>query len=319
VRIFYVVSGEHVAGGQLVNLAHVTTLRGLGHDARLMIVRPAAEDGQPFVPDFPDDVEPPPWQRGVDGLTAEDVVVVGEMFGPGILAVMNTPARKVIHNQNPHYTFQYFRDAPQIRAWGAERVICASGFTRDRLVEAGWDGPTSVVRPFVDPIFQGDLATPRARWVAFMPRKRRIEARLLRGMLWSRRPDLQPIPWIQLANATRAECAATLKLAAVFLSLSYQEGLGLPPLEAMAGGALVVGFHGEGGREYATPQNGDWFDEGRYVEIVDALAARLDALEAGETFAERRAAGMTTAAEFSRARFEAELRASWDEILGVTS
>jgi hypothetical protein len=76
-----------------------------------------------------------------------------------------------------------------------------------------------------------------------------------------------------------------------------------------------VGFHGEGGREYATPQNGDWFDEGRYVEIVDTLAARLDALAAGETFAERRAAAMSTAAQFSRARFEAELRAAWEAIL----
>jgi hypothetical protein len=313
VRIFYVVSGEHVAGGQLVNLAHVTTLRALGHDARLLIVRPPAEEGQPV--SFPPGVEPPPWQAATDDLTADDVVVVGEMFGPGARAVANTAARKVIHNQNPHYTFQFFQDAPQIQGWGARHVICASGFTRDRVVEAGWRGPTSVVRPFVDPLFQGDPDTPRAKWVAFMPRKRRIEARLLRGMLWSRRPDLQAIPWIQLANVSRAECAATLKLAAVFLSLSYQEGLGLPPLEAMAGGALVVGFHGEGGREYATPQNGDWFDEGRYVEIVDTLAARLDAVAAGETFAERRAAGMSTAGAFSRARFEAELGGAWERIL----
>jgi hypothetical protein len=83
----------------------------------------------------------------------------------------------------------------------------------------------------------------------------------------------------------------------------------------MAGGALVVGFHGGGGREYATPQNGDWFDEGEHLALAEALAARLDGLRAGEDFTARRAAGYATAAEFSPARFEAELSAAWTTIL----
>ncbi|WP_411287947.1 glycosyltransferase [Phenylobacterium sp.] len=316
-RIFYVVSGDHVAGGQLVNLAHVTTLRTWGHDARLLIVRPPAEGDAPFQPAFPEGSEPPPWQRGAQGLAADDVVVVGEMFGQGALEVQDSPARKVIHNQNPFYIFEAFADAPSMRRWGASHMICASRFTADMALQAGWTGPTSVVRPGIDPIFHGDPDQPRTLAVAYMPRKRRMDARLIRGLLRSRRPDLTAIPWIELTNASRQDCARALKSAAVFLSLSYNEGLGLPPVEAMAGGALVVGFHGGGGREYATAENGDWFDDGKPVEVADALAAALDALVAGERFAGRRAAGVRTAQAFSQAAFETDLKAAWATILGA--
>lgn len=308
------VGGDLVAGGQRVNLAHVVTLRAWGHDARLLIVRPPGEGGS-FSPAFPVDVTAPPWQLEIDDLTADDVVVVGEMFRRGAQAVSGSPARKIIHNQNPYYMFQAFKDMDAVRRWGAEHKICASRFTADRLAEAGWTGPVSVVRPYVDPIFQGAPGTPRALWVAYMPRKRAIEARHLRGLLRSRRPDLARIPWIELVNASREDCARALKTAGVFLSLGWQEGLGLPPLEAMAGGALVVGFHGGGGHEYATAENGDWFDDGDHLALVDALAGRLDGLIAGQDFSARQAAARATAASFSQARFETELEAAWSAIL----
>ncbi|MBS0360885.1 MAG: hypothetical protein JSR98_05865, partial [Proteobacteria bacterium] len=106
-RIFYAVGGEFVAGGQQVNLDHVMALRAQGHDARLLIIRPKSEPPG-FVPRFPAAVEPPPWQLSPDDLTGDDVVVVGEMFQRGAAALLNTPARKVIHNQNPFYMFEAF-------------------------------------------------------------------------------------------------------------------------------------------------------------------------------------------------------------------
>lgn len=309
-RIFYVTSGQHVAGGQLVNLDHVATLRSWGHDARHMIIN--NESG--FAPVFPAGLEAP-WQVGAAGLTADDVVVVGEMFGAGMLAVKDSLARKVIHNQNPHYLFHAFSSVQIIETWGASHMLCCSHFTAGRAREAGWRGPTSVVRPYIAADFHGDPAAPRTPAVVTMPRKRPTEAKLIRGLLRSRRPDLKTLAWVELAGLPRADCALLMKEAGVFLSLSHQEGLGLPPLEAMAAGALVVGYHGSGGLEYATPQNGDWFDDGHYSEIADTLAARLDGLIAGDAFTERRAAGISTAAQFSKASFDAELRASWTQIL----
>lgn len=306
------VVGDLVAGGQIVNLAHVTTLRSFGFDARLLIVRPTPDPA--FEPKFPPGVTPPPWQLGAEGLTDDDVVVVGEMFAAGARAVMDSAARKVIHNQNPHYLFQAFTDIAAIERWGARHMICASRHTAAMSQVAGWTGPKSVVRPFIDPRFAPDVSQRRLA-IAAMPRKRQIEWRLIRGLLWSRRPDLARVPWVVVMNADAETCVQALQSAELFLSLSYHEGLGLPPLEAMASGALVIGYHGAGGREYATPANGDWFDDGQHLPIVDTLAERLDQLTAGETFADRRAEGIRTAAAFNRPSFEAELKAAWDAIL----
>ena len=306
------IAGGFTAGGQAVNLEHVTALRRFGHDASLAIVQ---SGDAPFEPAFPAGVEPPPWQIGLPDLTADDVTVVGEAFGAGIQACAASPARRVIHNQNPFYTFQAFHDWDAVARYGTSHLLCASQFTAGRLTEMGWTGPMSVVRPFLDPAFHCDLDRVRAPWIAYMPRKRSYEARLIRGLFRSRRPDLAHVTWIELAGVSRADVAGTLSAAGLFLSLGRQEGLGLPPLEAMASGVLVVGFHGEGGREYAAPENGDWFDEGQHAEIADALAMRMDQLAAGQDLTSRRRAGLDTAAAFSRERFEDELQAAWDRIL----
>lgn len=310
-RIFYVTQGVHRTGGQLVNLDHVAALRAQGYDARFLFVR---TDGTP--PEtFPADYDAP-WQAGVDGLTSEDVVVVGEMFGAGAQAVMSTPARKVIHNQGPYYSFMAFSDLDAMRRWGAEAMILPSHFAAGMLMQMGWDRPAHVVRPALDPVFAAAAGGPRELRIAMIPNRRPQEWRLIRGALRSRRPDLAGIPWIEIKGLPRAEVARVMAGSEIFLATGLLEGLGLPPLEAMATRALVVGFHGGGGREYATPENGDWFDDDGHLDVAETLARRIDELRAGETFQARRAAGQATASAFSRAAFEADLAAAWAAIAG---
>jgi hypothetical protein len=312
-RIFYVVDGEHASGGQYVSLEHVRALRRQGYDARYLVIRP--ETAAPYEGAFPPGGEVP-WQIGAAGLEAEDVVVISEMHAQGALALAGSPARKLIHNQNPFYTFVAFRDVRAIRNWGCEAILTPSRFTSDELGRLGWDGPTHVVRPAVDPVFAAaPLARDRLR-VATMPRKRLVEHSLIKGALSSSRPDLANLSWIVIEGQPRAEAARLMAACDIFLSLSDREGLGLPPLEAMATGALVVGYHGQGGREYATDENGDWFEEGGHVEIVRMLGRRLDELAAGARFEARREAGRRTAAAFSQERFEAELAAAYRDLAG---
>lgn len=309
-RIFYVTQGVHLTGGQLVNLDHVAALRRLGYDARLLFVRDEAD----FTPQFPPGLASP-WQLGVRGLAADDVVVVGEIFGVGALAVMETPARKVLHNQGPYYTFAAFLDVPSIRGWGCEAMIFPSRFAADQVASFGWTGPSHVVRPALDPVFAATSGSRQLR-IAATNNRRPQEWRLIRGVLRSLRPDLADVPWFEIKGLTRPQVAQAMASSELFLALGLLEGLGLPPLEAMATGALVVGFTGGGGVEYATPENGDWFAEGAHVQIAETLARRIDQFRAGETFEARRAAGRATAAEFSQPAFEAQLAAAWAAIAG---
>lgn len=47
-----------------------------------------------------------------------------------------------------------------------------------------------------------------------------------------------------------------MRESAVFLSFGYPEGFGLPAAEAMRSGCVVVGYHGDGGREFLTHDHG---------------------------------------------------------------
>jgi glycosyltransferase involved in cell wall biosynthesis len=251
-------------------------------------------------------------------LTADDIVVVGEMFGAGAIAVRDTPARKVLHNQGPFYTFKAFTDLTALRAWGCEAIITPSVFAAHMVSRMGWDRPLFAVHPALDPVFAaaGAAGGPRHLRIATIANRRPDELRLIHGIVRSRRPDLARLPWYDIRGASRAEVARQMAASEIFLALGHLEGLGLPPLEAMAAGALVVGFYGGGGQEYATAENGDWFQDGAHFEIAQTLIRRIDQLRGGETFAVRRAAGRQTVEDFSQEAFETGLAAAWRTIAG---
>jgi glycosyltransferase involved in cell wall biosynthesis len=99
---------------------------------------------------------------------------------------------------------------------------------------------------------------------------------------------------------------------AVFLSLSYREALGLPPLEAMACACLVAGFDGGGGREYMTPDNGWWAEPGDWKAAIDGLAAALDLLNSGgPALVARMRAAEATVDRYHPAQLESALMAFW--------
>ena len=315
-RIFYVTNGVHIAGGQRVNLDHVLALRRLGYDAQFLIVRPNGERLDGFAPEFPDGIYAP-WRTDTRGFTDRDIAVVGEMFGAGALAVQETPARRILHNQGPFYSFRAFVDLPALRRWGCEAVIAPSHFAGRMIGRIGWDRPLHIVHPALDPVFAAaDGAVPRRVRIASIANRRPEELRLIHGIVRSLRPDLADVPWYDIRGVPRAEVARQMAASEIFLALGQLEGLGLPPLEAMAAGALVVGFHGGGGQEYAMAENGDWFDDGCHFEIAETLIHLIDALRAGARFEARRAAGRATAGSFSRANFEAQLAQAWAAIAG---
>ena len=297
-----------------MNLDHVAALRRLGYDARFLVVRPA-DERPTATPAFPAGFDVP-WQRTTDDLTPSDIVVVGEMFGDGLLEVAQTPARKIIHNQGPFYTFMAFIDLHAMRRWGCEAMVLPSHFAAGMARRAGWDGPAHVVRPALDPAFGPRPDLPRRLQVACMTHKRPQESRLIRGIVRSLRPDLNEVPWLEIGGVDRPEVARMMAGSDIFLALGSLEGLGLPPLEALACECVVAGFHAGGGQEYATPENGDWFDDGRHFEVAEALIALMDRARAGDRLEARRAAGRATAAGFSREAFEAQLAGAWASIAG---
>lgn len=116
------------------------------------------------------------------------------------------------------------------------------------------------------------------------------------------------VSWAEISMNTREEVAHRLSESFIFLTLGYREGFGLPPLEAMAAGCLVVGFHAEGAKAYATASNGFWHGENDYAGVTDSLMKALDLCRRGDTeYHSRIEAGFQTARSYSPERMEREL------------
>ena len=80
----------------------------------------------------------------------------------------------------------------------------------------------------------------------------------------------------------------------------------------MACGCLVIGYDGDGGREYMTRENGWWAQTGDYKACVDGLAAALDVLGTGGPALDARLATMArTVEQYNPARLESTLLTFW--------
>ena len=307
--IYYTSTLPVRAGGEVVNLQHVGSLRKRGWRA-FVLLDPGAKVE---IPTRAYSVPLVTWTPHLR-LGAGDWLVVPEVTPLQTLEWMRGLAcHRVVHNQGPYLTFRGF---PSIRAMNAYPLaggLTCSGFTRDLLRKWGSTTDWQVVRPYVLPMFHRDV--PKRRQIAYMPRRRPQEVAMLQQMFHGLYPDLADVPWIEIHDVSRPQVAEILGQSLVFASLGRLEGLGLPPLEAMAAGCLVCGYDGHGGQEYATPDNGFWVADGDVAGFADALATalRLDETETRQ----RAAASRATAASFSLDGFEAGLDAAWRTLLGV--
>lgn len=110
--------------------------------------------------------------------------------------------------------------------------------SRSFLIQLGYD------RELFNPI-----NSIRKRQIAFMPRRRGEDSKRIIQAL-ERRGVLNSWSLVRIDGLPTYEVARVLRESMMFLSFSQREGFGLPPLEAMACGCLVVGFHGHGGAEF---------------------------------------------------------------------
>lgn len=298
-------------GGELVNLQHVAALAKHGVRAVALVNEHATVGELPEDFAVPIEVLAPHRQ-----FSADDVVVIPEFYRDAFRHFASQPCRRVIHLQGPFLAFRGFDSIEQLNADGLSGGLSCSRFGRDLMQRMGARIDWQVVTPFILPFFQSGI-TPKKLQVAYMPDKRPKEAPVLEALFRARHPDLAGVPWVPISRLSRRECAAVMSESAVFASLSYLEGLGLPPLEAMACACLVGGFDGHGGRDFVTPENGLWVPEGQHEAFADAIATAVRRARDGGPEADRqRAAGLATAALYSRQRFESELLAAWQTLLG---
>jgi glycosyltransferase involved in cell wall biosynthesis len=244
-----------------------------------------------------------------------DVFVVPECFPHLARPLMGTPAKLLMFCQNQYRL--HFTSDPRagIAEFGVHGVIASSQAVHDFFRNVYGLADLPLVPYAIDPARYAPTGRKK-RQIAFMPRKLPEDAVFIQSVFRRRHARYADVPWLRISGVKQREAARLMAESQCFLSLSDKESFGLPPLEAIACGCMVAGFHGDGGREYMTPENGWWAETGDYQACADGLAAALDVLDkGGPALDTRRAAMAATVQRYNPARLESALLTFWRSTL----
>lgn len=237
-----------------------------------------------------------------------DVLVFPETLNGDLaeLVQADLPAKKVLYCQN-HYYALFNSIAPERMAeLPLDAIACQSHIARNFLERVLHLRNVKIVPCVVDT----DVFRPRQKrmQVAFVPRKLPRESASIHRIFQLKYPALASTAWVPIQNRSEGETAEIFGHSAIVLSLHFLESFGLVALEAMACGAIVAGFDGYGGREYATPENGVWLPPDHLEEAADALALLVQKLTRNDPeIARMRDAGLATVARYSKENARAAL------------
>ena len=295
-----------IAGGQKMILRHVETLQALGFQA-VFWTNAAGRLPTWLSYDAPVEVG--------TAFRPDDILVLPEDAPNAIAAAAGMPQRALIFCQN-HFTFASLsHDAVGRFPPASLPTFIACGRIAAASLARSFPGATVEVIPcFVDERVFRPRGAPHSR-VAHVPRKRALEARVIRNLFARVHPAHADVPWLALEGLTEAAMAEALAHSTLFLSLSRLEAVGMTTLEAMACGCVPAGFTGIGGREFATPANGFWVEEDDCEGAADALARAADLVRTGGAPLRRfLEAGRETARLWSYAVFREGLEEVWTRL-----
>lgn len=201
------------------------------------------------------------------------ILVFPEIYGPNIhkLAPENP---KVIFNQNCYYTFGYFSiyENYEVNPYNHPKTLATIVASKDAeryLKYTFSDSEVFKMRLGIDnQVF--NYSENKKKQICFMPRKLGDDVTQVISIL-KQRGTLKDWNLVAIDNKTEQEVAQIMKESAVFLSFNHKEGFGLPPAEAMACGCYVIGYSGQGGKEYLKPEFSNPIEDGNIIEFVQKI------------------------------------------------
>jgi glycosyltransferase involved in cell wall biosynthesis len=308
--VFFLESYPFPSGGVEVVYRQVEMLNAAGIAA--VVALPAAPDRRFFSHRAPE-----LFHGGAIAPGERDVLIFPEGFVTYLEALRAASNPKYVYCQNQFYVLAALGSHADYQALGVRRVIASSRSVADFFSAILHQPDLAIIPPAID--LERFRPAPKRRVIAAMPRKLPDIARLVREGFRRRHPRHAAIEWDEIDGADTAETARRLGQARWFVGFGHYESLGLPPLEAMAAEAVVVGFDGEGGREYATLDNGFWCPAGDWLGCIDRLAAAIDLVDHDPArHGAMLAAGRATAERYAPAAMRRALLAFWErELAGL--
>ncbi len=252
--------------------------------------------------------------------TPNDILVMPEIFALELCKQFPLP-QKVIFNQNCYLTFAAYVEIAKDRSYipylDSTQVLATITVSEDSANYLRYAFPSQRIFQISSSIDTKVFypSYEKEKLIAYMPRKNGEDAFQVLNIL-KFRGLLEGYEVKPIMRKTEGEVADILRRANIFLSFGYPEGFALPPLEAMSCGAMVVGYHGMGGREY-------FKDEFCYpIEINDIVGFTKAAEKVivtwnnnpGPILTKARLAAQYVAENYTSEREERETLGAWSEI-----
>jgi len=210
---------------------------------------------------------------------SSDLVILPEIWATGYVSVLKAMGFRVgIFVQNAYLTHVNLnsenRHGVRDAYAAADLILSISLDTTKYLIEILGVSPSKIMAQCYSinrGLFRPETKAPV---ITFMPRKMADHS----GRVVSILRNMLPPGWSVMAldKLTEREVASALSRSIIFLAFSEFEGLPVPPVEAALAGNIVIGYHGQGGREYWNRPNFIEVDQGdirRFVfEVNDAIA-----------------------------------------------
>jgi len=303
----------HPLGGMRMLYRHVDILNANGFEA--FIVHTSRE----FKLDWFE--YETPVLRGPVKMKSDDIAVFSEIGGLKI-AEWAAGKRKVIFNQNAYYTFTRYPLGGHVKTpYLHPEVIATIVVSEDSMQYLEWvfpELPIYRIRYSINPRLYYPPKEPKKKQICFMPRKNVDDAKQVLYMLRYRK-KLAGWTIREIDNVSEVQAAEIIRESAVLMSFGAPEGFGLPVAEAQAGATIVVGYHGNGGREILTSEYGFPIEVGQILAYGQTLERVLEEYSRDPTRLNEMAkkAAELMRKEYSQAAETESIVLCWQQILSA--
>lgn len=123
---------------------------------------------------------------------------------------------------------------------------------------------------------------PKENLITYMPRKLADHSSKVLFFLRNHLPS----HWraVPIDGLNEVEVAELLQRSKIFMSFSHFEGCPLPPLEAALSGNQVIGYTGQGAKEYWSPEIFEEIESGDVVKFAQSVLDKVKVLDAMDCF-----------------------------------
>ena len=214
--------------------------------------------------------------------TATDFIILPEIWvGTSVFGALKSMGFKVgVYVQNAYLTHVKHDESPKRLAENlleADLVLSISKDTTNYLKNILQVSEIKIVPQRLSVNHEMFQSQQKLKLMTYMPRKLTQHSIRVASAL----KPLLPHDWhiLPIDNMSENNVADLLAKSIIFLSFSEFEGLGLPPVEAALAANYVIGYHGEGGREYWQAPNFTQVNQGDIQSFVKSVLNKVQLLE----------------------------------------